>query len=120
MPNLEDLLLEMALGIRTDEAHTDFGRALKTFENKIDIHLSVLCNKYIRESIIDLLCPFGFLPYVVDLELRDINCSERGASQLKKLRGIEFKDYPEFRGLKSQDIKFTPFLWLMHPLPIWT
>lgn len=99
MPVLETLILDVFLDERTNKAHTNLGRLLKTFKNKINLSVTAMARRYWTQTCdsifdIDLLSRFGLLPFVVNLEVPFIDCTERGGSQLTNLRGLAFSNSP--------------------------
>lgn len=102
MPVLQDLIFGMVIHERTDKAHTDLGRVLGTFENRINLSLTanrevIPWNYRDGYSCIDLIYPFGLLPFVVDLHVRAVDCGEKASSQLMNVRGLKFDVLQEVR-----------------------
>lgn len=93
MPLLRDLILQTIIDTKTSKAYIELGRALGTFENKINLTLlglvdpdSYACDNYDfpidvdgrnHYSFIALIHDFGWSPFVVNIQAPSADCNRK-------------------------------------------
>lgn len=115
MPALEDFIFDIFLVDSIDEIHTDLGRVLRTFKSKIKLSLSMqslLCHFHYDDELyfLDLIRPFGLLPFVVNLQTPTTDCGSLARSQLIDLRGLEFDQLPDFDFGADSELPSFPYI----------
>lgn len=108
MPLLESLAVQIVVDKLTHDANADLGRVLGTFDEKIRLSLTIAASKEYQNKVsyIDLLCPSGLLPFVVDLTVPYINCTERSSLQLVNVEGLTFSRSLEMDSLNMRSAPF--------------
>lgn len=111
LPALEYLILEMVFDEKADEAHTELGRFLKTFKQKVRLNLTAFSNECWfcdpnRLSFIDWIYPFGPWPFELDPQ-------RLMYAELQNCRLVRINGRAMVAPVRPRDDRFAPSLTLV-------